>query len=163
MSSSLSCCLNHTGTRCINTSVAPRWPWVQAPGPPLSGSGTSMLLCAEWMGTHLCPPRPQALAGLPWGQHLGHVCVSGAQHDDVSTDRDPGTGYGLGASAAVLQRLRLDTPLLQRQTQRNCETTHNWVHRHLKQILGKRYKQTKTNCQFWRAWSKSMPPAQDAS
>ena len=71
MSSSLSCCLNHAGTRCINTSVAPRWPWVQAPGPPLSGSGTSMLLCAEWMGTHLCPPDPRHSRGCRGGSTWG--------------------------------------------------------------------------------------------
>lgn len=48
-------------------------------------------------------PQPQAFMGLPWGQDLGHVCISGAQHDDVSTDCDPGAGWELGPSAAVLQ------------------------------------------------------------
>ena len=61
--------------------------------------------------------------------------------------------------------IHLDIPLLQQQNAKKLYgTKDNAVHSHLGQIRNTRYKEIKkSNCHFWRAWSKSrllyMPPA----
>ena len=80
-----------------------------------------------------------------------------------------GTGLELGPSAAVLQCLRLNPPLLEQQnTKRLHETKNDCVKVQLGQILDKGYKETKIpSCHFGRTWSKRRglhrPPAHNTT
>ena len=66
---------------------------------------------------------------------------------------------GTWPSAAVLQCLHLDTPLLEQLNinTKKLDETKNCVHVQLEQMLDpKRPKKQKPNCHFWEAWSKRL-------
>lgn len=77
--------------------------------------------------------------GNTWG-----MCISGAQHDDVSTDCDSRHRLGPGTLCSSAPMPASGHPSSSNRYKEICVETTNNPHGDLKQFWAKRYKQTKT-------------------